>query len=73
VIFRASSGAHGQFLRFAATSLIMRAVEYAFFFVLLRHFGVNYLVSITVAMVFSSCIKFVLYRTFVFTKYSYPE
>ncbi len=68
VIFRASGNAHGQFIRFASTSLIMRLLEYATFMLLLRKAGINYILSLTLAMAMSTCFKFLLYRMFVFRK-----
>jgi putative flippase GtrA len=68
LIFRATGSAHGQFVRFALTSLIMRGIEYVSFMLLLHQLGINYLVSLTVAMVLSTCVKFFIYRTFVFGK-----
>jgi putative flippase GtrA len=68
LIFRSIGDPSGQFIRFATTSLIMRGLEYAMFYLLLKKLNINYLVSMTIAMAISSCIKFLVYRIFVFGK-----
>jgi putative flippase GtrA len=65
-IFRSSGRVHHEMLRFGVTSAAMRGVEYLTFLALLNGLGINYLVSMTGAMLLSSCAKFVLYRTVVF-------
>lgn len=65
-VFRASGRAEGQFVRFALASFAMRGGEYLLFLLLIRLSGLHYLVSLTIAMALSNCLKFVLYRTVVF-------
>jgi len=65
-VFRSSGGASEQFIRFALTSFVTRGGEYVLFWMLLRIGAVHYLVSLTIAMGISSCVKFVVFRTLVF-------
>lgn len=66
-VFRtAERVSYGHFARFAGTSLLMRGSEYVLFLVLFRIAGLHYLIALTVAMALSSCVKFFLYRGYVF-------
>lgn len=66
-VFRAEGNvSYGHFARFAATSFVMRGSEYLLFLALFKVGGLHYLVALTVAMALSSCVKFFLYRGFVF-------
>jgi putative flippase GtrA len=65
-VFRASGHKGKQFVRFVSTSLAMRGAEYLIFLTLVRVAHAHYLVALTLAMGFSGCAKFLLYRTVVF-------
>jgi putative flippase GtrA len=65
-VFRASGHKGKQFIRFVSTSLAMRGAEYLMFLALVRVAHAHYLLALTVAMLFSGCAKFLLYRTVVF-------
>jgi putative flippase GtrA len=67
-IFRSSGRVHHELVRFGIASAAMRGAEYLAFLVLLNVLGINYLISLTVAMLLSSCGKFVLYKKLVFRK-----
>jgi putative flippase GtrA len=67
-IFRSSGHVHHELLRFGVTSAAMRGAEYLAFLALLNGLGINYLISLTVAMALSSVGKFVLYKKVVFRK-----
>jgi putative flippase GtrA len=65
-VFRVGGPAVGQLLRFGTASVVMRGTEYVLFLLMLGSFGMDYLVSLAVAMALSAVTKFLLYRTFVF-------
>lgn len=66
-VFRtAEHVSYRQFARFAATSALMRGSEYLLFLALFRVAGLHYLLALTAAMALSSCLKFFLYRGYVF-------
>jgi putative flippase GtrA len=67
-IFRSSGHVHYELLRFGVASAAMRGAEYLTFLVLLNGLGINYLISLTIAMSLSSVGKFVLYKKIVFRK-----
>jgi putative flippase GtrA len=65
-VFRASGHKGKQFVRFVSTSLAMRGAEYLMFLALVRLAHAHYLFALTLALAFSGCGKFLLYRTVVF-------
>jgi putative flippase GtrA len=65
-VFRASGRVDHQLARFVLASIAMRGGEYVMFWLLLRVSGAHYLVSMTIAMGISTCVKFVVYRGLVF-------
>jgi putative flippase GtrA len=65
-VFRAAGSSLPQLVRFAATAVGSRAAEYVMFLALLRWVKLNYLVALTVVLIISSCLKFLLYRQLVF-------
>jgi putative flippase GtrA len=67
-IFRSSGRVHHELVLFGITSAAMRGAEYLVFLALLNGLAVNYLVAMTIAMLLSSCVKFLLYRNVVFRK-----
>jgi putative flippase GtrA len=67
-IFRSEGRVHHELARFAATSAIMRGIEYLAFLALLNAAELGYLVAMTVAMVASTIAKFFVYRSLVFRK-----
>lgn len=65
-VFRSNGNARNQFVLFVGTSFVMRLGEYGLFYTLLELLSLHYLVALTLAMMISSCMKFLIYRIFVF-------
>jgi putative flippase GtrA len=66
-VFRSIKSVRSQLVRFVAVALTMRGAEYLLFLLLLRVIHVPYLVAMATALVISLGIKFVIYRTWVFS------
>ena len=65
-VFRSFGRVDRQFARFVLASTGMRSAEYGLFW-LLHWLGVpHYLLSLTIAMGLSTCVKFIVYRALVF-------
>ena len=70
-IFNASEqGAGRQFLRFAGSSGVARALEWCLFSLLVSHTHLHYLFVTILVLGISFCVKYVVYRRFVFDKAS---
>lgn len=60
--------AAGQFLRFIATSGTARLLEWSLFTLLVTHTPLHYLLVVVGVLGTSFCVKYVVYRRFVFAK-----
>lgn len=67
-VFRSAESTGKQFVRFAVVSGTVRALEYALYLLLLQVLSVQYIVAMAVTLVISNCVKFGIYRTFVFKR-----
>jgi putative flippase GtrA len=67
-VFRSAESSGRQFLRFAVISGTVRALEYGLYLLLLQVLSVHYIVAMAATLVASNCVKFGMYRTFVFKR-----
>jgi putative flippase GtrA len=67
-VFRSAEATGKQFVRFAMVSGTVRALEYALYLLLLQVLSIHYILAMAVTLVVSNCVKFGIYRTFVFKR-----
>lgn len=66
-VFRRKGSTKAQLGRFTLVSLLFRLSEYFLFLVLHNGFGVQYMIANTAVLFVSFCLKFFVYKIFVFT------
>jgi putative flippase GtrA len=67
-VFRSAESGGKQFARFALISGTVRALEYSLYLLLLQLLSVHYILAMATTLVVSNCVKFGMYRTFVFNR-----